>query len=374
MSDHIPLNIVHTESSCGWGGQEIRILQESLGFIARGHQVRILCVADSPLHRAAARQNVPVTSLPIAKKTLSGLLAARTWIKRHQPDIINTHSSTDSWLFSLAAHTLSHRPALVRTRHLSTPVANTFLNRWLYGQAFDQVVTTGKQLRQTLVSQKLCDPTRIFSVPTGIDIDHFKPGDRASARQQCQLPPHAWIIGIVATMRSWKGHRYLMEAFKQLALPDAFLLIVGDGPQRDALQQQAETFGLSEKIIFAGNQEDVAPWLRAMDIFVLPSYANEGVPQSLMQAMACGIPVITTSVGSISELVVDKTTGLIIPLQDPNAITHACLQLKAEPHLYQKLREQARMHIEKYCSLTLMVDAMERVFYQALSLTPTKRA
>jgi glycosyltransferase involved in cell wall biosynthesis len=106
-------------------------------------------------------------------------------------------------------------------------------------------------------------------------------------------------VGIVATLRSWKGHRHLLEAFAGLADRGARLLVVGDGPQREALGLLAGRLGIAGRVRFAGNQADVAPWLQALDLFCLPSYANEGVPQALMQAMACGLPVISTPVGSI---------------------------------------------------------------------------
>ena len=111
------MRIVHTEASCGWGGQEIRILEEARGLIARGHEVSVLCAPQARILEEAPRFGVPITALPIGRKRLSGLLALRRWLLANHPDVVNTHSSTDSWLTGLACATLAKPPAIVRTRH-----------------------------------------------------------------------------------------------------------------------------------------------------------------------------------------------------------------------------------------------------------------
>src|SRR5213076_511622 len=140
----------------------------------------------------------------------------------------------------------------------------------------------------------------------------YRPGDKRTARRAVGLPEEALLIGIVATLRSWKGHRYLLQALPECAT----LVIVGDGPQREALTAQAAAVGIAGRVRFAGNQRDVVPWLQALDMFALPSYANEGVPQALLQAMLVGLPCVTTSIGGIPELARDGETALVVPPQD----------------------------------------------------------
>src|SRR6185369_16226472 len=170
-------------------------------------------------------------------------------------------------------------------------------------RATARVVTTGEALREQVMRETGLEPQRVLSVPTGVDLQRFSPGDQAAARAWLQLPANAPLVGIVATLRSWKGHRFLVEAMAGAGMEGAQLVIVGDGPGRDNLRAQIDALGLSARVRMAGNQADVVPWLRALDAFALPSYANEGVPQALMQAMAVGIPVVTTPVGAIGELV-----------------------------------------------------------------------
>src|SRR5262249_59068040 len=159
------------------------------------------------------------------------------------------------------------------------------------------VVTTGERLREQVMRETGLAAARVTSVPTGIDLARFAPGDRAQARARLGMPADAFVVGIVATLRSWKGHRYLVDALA--ALPGAMLVMVGDGPGADNLRAQVKALGVESRTRMPGNQDDVVPWLQAFDVFALPSYANEGVPQAIMQAMACRIPIVTTPVGSI---------------------------------------------------------------------------
>ena len=210
------LRILHTEASLGWGGQEIRILTEAAGFLARGHEVTLACPRESRIHCEAARFGVPVVPVAIARKRLPGVVAARRVLSAFSPEVVNSHSSTDTWLAALARLTMRDAPSLVRTRHLSSPVPSNAPTRWLYRSATDHIVTTGDALREQLVHENGVPPDRVTSIPTGIDSARFRPGDRGAARAQLGLPASAVLVGIVATLRSWKGHRYLLEAFAGL--------------------------------------------------------------------------------------------------------------------------------------------------------------
>jgi glycosyltransferase involved in cell wall biosynthesis len=356
------MHIVHTESSCGWGGQEIRVLEEAAGMLARGHRVTLLCPREAPIYAEAARRAVPAVALPIGRKGLPGIAAMRAWLARNRSDVLNSHSSTDSWLAALALLGLRQRPALVRTRHISAAIPDNFATRWLYQSATRRIVTTGERLREQLIRDNRFRPESIVSVPTGIDSARFAPADKAQAKLRLGLGPEQACVGIVATLRSWKGHRYLVEAFAGLARRDARLLMVGDGPGRDNLREQVTRLGLGERVLMPGNQDDVTPWLQALDVFALPSYANEGVPQSLMQAMAVGVPVVSTPVGSIDELVRHEATGLMVPPQDADALRAAIERLLAEPALAQRLAQEARAWVLSRYSRERMLDSMEVVF------------
>ena len=359
-----PLSIVHTENSCGWGGQEIRILTESRGFLDRGHRVTLVTQAEAPIAEAARRAGLEVVTMPLRKR-LPDLLALRRWIAdgRSAIDVVNTHSSTDSWLAALACATLSGAPPVVRTRHLSTTVHDRIATRWLYRRGAAHVVTTGEAIRSQLATSIGVPMERMTSIPTGIDLARFVPGDPHAARRGLALPDRP-TLGIVATMRAWKGHTYLFDALAATpaAWADWQVLVVGGGPDRDVLEAHVQRRGLSGKVRFTGHQEDVVPWIQSLDLFALPSYGEEGVPQAIMQAMACGVPVVSTRVGAIAEAVDGEVTGLFAEPRSAASLAEKLGLLRDDLTLRARFSTAARAKAEKTFGIDRMLDAMERVF------------
>ncbi|MCM2288573.1 MAG: glycosyltransferase family 4 protein [Sulfuritalea sp.] len=362
------MKILHTEASCGWGGQEIRILEESRGLIARGHEVSVACPAHARMAVEAPRFGVPVVALPIEFKTIAGFRALRSYLASQQPDVVNTHSSADSWLTGLACATMRNPPAIVRTRHISAKVSANPFNRWLYRRA-GAVVTTGERLRRHLLKALDLEPLRVTSVPTGIDTERFSPvkcaADKTAAKLALGLDPAQHHLGIVATLRSWKGHLFLLDAFAQLKRPGLHLLIIGEGPQLGAIHDKIAALGIGEHVTLAGQRSDPEHWLQAMDVFCLPSYANEGVPQAILQAMLCGLPIVTTPVGAILEAVTHGDTALVVPPKDPAALAAAIARLLDDNALAARLGEAARRVASADFSRDAMLDSMENIFDRA---------
>lgn len=365
------LAIAHTEASLGWGGQEIRTLTEAAGLAARGHRVAVFAARGAQLIDEAPRFGVAVRALPIGSKALRGVRALASELGNGAFDVVNAHSSTDAWLAALACAWLRARgkpaPALVRTRHVSIAVPNDPATRWLYRHASARVVTTGEALREQLVRDNGLDPARVVSVPTGIDTARFAPRPRAEARASLGLDPARPWIGIAATLRTWKGHRYLVDALPLLERGDARLAIVGDGPQRRSLEAQIATAGLADRVLFAGRRNDVERWLPAFDVFALPSWANEGVPQALLQAMLAGVPCVTTSVGAIPEIARDRDTALVVPIRDAAALARGIDRLLADPREAAAMATRAREFVLPRYALSGMLDRMETVFSAALA-------
>ena len=368
------LAIAHTEASMGWGGQEIRTLTEAAGFIRRGHRAVVYAAPGARIADEAPRFGVPLVTLPIGRKRWRGLRSLSRALAEHPVDVVNAHSSTDAWLAALACAWLrrSRRraPVLVRTRHVSIRVPNDPATRWLYRVATARVVATGEALREQLIRDNGLDPSRVDSVPTGIDGARFMPGSREAARRELGLPRDVPIVGIVATLRSWKGHRHLVDALPRLAHRDARLVIVGDGPQRAALEAQVDALAIRDRVTFAGQQRDVAGWLAALDVFALPSYANEGVPQALLQAMFSAIPCVTTDAGAIPEIARDRETAHVVPREDPAALAAAIDEILDHPEESAALAQRARAFVVPRYGLDTMLDRMEDVFRRALAERP----
>ena len=357
------LSILHTESSIGWGGQELRILTEMEGMQRRGHRVHLVTADIAEMLPAARARGLAVDALSIAYKTPRGLRELRKWLRNNALgfDVVNTHSSTDAWLVAMAGATIPGMPPVVRTRHVSTPVNNSWTTRWLYQRATRHVVVTGEALRAQLVRDNGFDASRITSVRTGIDLDRFRPRDRAAARVQCGVDARP-AVAIVATLRDWKGHDDLLDAWSALQVKGWQLLVIGDGPRRDHLERRVAEMGLASDVRFTGNQDDVPAWYACADIAVLPSYGDEGVPQSLMQAAACGLPAISTTIGAIAEAVRDGKTGLLVPPRDVKAFASALSYLMTHDELRSHMGRAARQYAERHFGIDRMLDAMEAVF------------
>jgi len=362
-----PLKVLHTESSCGWGGQEIRILTEMEGMARRGHHVVLICSHGAHICDAALDYGLDAQSLPIARKNLKALGALIIWLLRHgrHIDVVNTHSSTDSWLVALATKMVPGSPPLVRTRHVSSAVSVNYPSYWLYQRAARHVVVTGEALRQQLHRENGYALGSMTSVPTGIDLMRFMPGDRKLARRNLGLSDRP-TLGILATLRNWKGHQYLLEAFAELqpTFSEWQLVIIGDGPQRSNLERKVAELGLMGSVTMVGNRDDVPVWLNSLDLFVLPSYGDEGVPQSIMQAMACGLPVISTPVGAIAEAVVPEETGLLVPPKDSNALAAGLARLMGDAALRQKYAIAGQARAQARFGLERMIDTMEQIFHR----------
>jgi glycosyltransferase involved in cell wall biosynthesis len=356
------LRIVHTESALGWRGQEIRILSESQGLIRRGHDVSLICPPESRIHAEAPSWGVPVIGLPIGRKRPLGVKVLYEWLKRNRCDVVATHSATDAWLAALALLAMGRPVPTVRTCHSSDPVPRHPPTRWLYTRATARIVTTGEALKQRLIERNGFPAQRIDSVPTGIDAARFRPGDRAAARTLLNLPRDRQLVGIVAGLRIGKGHRFLIEALP----PQAHLVVVGDGPMRPILEDLVVKKNLNERVLFAGNQADVTPWLQALDVFALPSDGSEGVPQALVQAMLTGLPCVTTDIGGIPEAAIHEKTALVVPAQDPRALEQAIQRLLSDPALARRLGDEARRHCAANFSYQRMLDQMERIYLQVL--------
>ena len=335
--------------------------------LERGHRVRLVTSPETAIAGAAARAGIPVTALPIGRKRFHDFWSMRHWLRanRTHVDVVNTHSSTDSWLAALACASMRAPPPIVRTRHVSTALNARAATRWLYARAAAHVVTTGEALRRELATRLHIPDNRVTSVPTGIDLARFVPGDAHAARKRIGLQQkHA--LGCIATLRNWKGHDYLFEAIAldRRGWNGWAVIIVGDGPHRPNLEAHLAALGLGETVRFVGQQDDVVPWLQAMDLVTLPSYGEEGVPQAIMQAMACGIPVVSTPVGAIPEAVDDELTGLLVAPRSAEALAVGLARVRDDEPLRVRFGSQARVRALRDFDIGQMLDRMEAIFRQ----------
>jgi glycosyltransferase involved in cell wall biosynthesis len=317
--------VLHTESSPGLGGQEVRTLNEARWTAERGWRVLLAGQPDGRFVERARAAGLEVVGIRMRGAwDLGAVCALRRLIRRERVSIVHTHSSVDGWVAGLAARTAA--VPVVRTRHVSIRIRRRGnpVYRWLA----DRVITSGEAIRDLVVEAGV-DPRRVVAIPAGVDLGEFT-GGRDSRQDGGHAVREALalsrpVIGSVAMFRGSKGHVHLLDAFATIHAqhPAARLLLVGDGIRRPWVEGLAKDRGLADAVVFTGFRTDVPDLLRAMDCFVLASTRTEGVPQSLLQAFAAGVPVVASAIGGIPEVVEDGKTGILVPPEDAATLARA---------------------------------------------------
>ncbi len=360
-----PLTLLHTEWSDGWGGQERRVFSEMQGMRARGHRVLLATRPNTCIGDHATQAGFEVYRLAFAGKFhLPTILALYRQLRRQKVDVVSTHSGIDSWCAALAAQAAG--VALVRTRHIDLPMHASWLNFVHFLP--DRIVTCGEAMRAHLLADNPLAPERLVSIPTGIDFERLQAQTpRASLRQQLGLDDDEPAILMVAILRGVKRHMLALDAFARLrsSHPRARLLLAGAGPMRAELEEHARALQLTGQVSFLGHREDVADLLAASDILLLSS-RSEGIPQSVVQAMGSGLPVVATRVGGLPELIDDGRNGLLVASEDADAMAAALRRLLDEPDLAQRLASAARDKVRTRYSYAAMLDATEHLLQDIL--------
>ncbi len=351
----------------GWGGQEIRIVQESLELASRGYRVHIACQEGSIISTRAVEAKLPVHI--VAMRSQYDPLAVWDFmrlIKKESINIVHTHSSRDGWVAG-AAGKFTGTP-VVRSRHLSTPIGKNWFSSFSYRFFADAILASGDHIKETLVKRNGLDANKIISVGAGVDTRRFR-GDISGdgVRKELGLEGCYPVVGMVAILRSWKGHDYLLGSVKAVVreFPTAKFIIAGDGPRKEALHQKVAELGVGENVIMAGFRADVPEVMAALDILILPSYASEATSQVLPQALVMSIPVIATNIGGLPEIVEDNVTGLLVPPKDSAAIAGAIIEMARDKDKARRMMERGREKILKGYTLEVMmqktIDTYNRV-------------
>ena len=354
------MRLIHTEASLGWGGQEMRILREAVAMREKGHQIFFITANQAQLAKKAREKNFKVYTIPFKRHYLPltvFMLAAIYLYTR--ADLINTHSSWDSWVGGLTARALFRK--VIRTRHLSTRLRNDFQTKFLYTKIPNGIATTCEEVAKTLRTNFNLTSDFCRSIPTGVDTSHLLPTPRSLTSQP------KFIIGTACIFRSWKGLTTLLKAFSLMEeKSDIILFFIGDGPMRPILQKEVIDLRLKDKVYFTGFLDNPLPAIATLDVFCLLSTAHEGVSQALLQAAHLGKPLITTPISGSQEVCLNGKTGFVVPYDDPYTTKDALLYLKNDPALREKLGLAAKSHVQSKFTWEHTVNDMEKMFLNAL--------
>jgi glycosyltransferase involved in cell wall biosynthesis len=245
------------------------------------------------------------------------------------------------------------------------------LNRWTVPLA-THVVAVSERVAAYARQEFRVPAGRLTTIPNGVDLAHFRPAGRPARLRGV-------VIGCTARLHAKNDHVSLLQAFARLApqWPDVRLLLVGRGPEEERLRMLTDQLGLSARVHFAGEQADVAPCLGEMDLYVQSSVA-EGMSNSILEAMAVGLPVVATAVGGTPDVVADGETGVLVPGRDPAALADAVAGLLANSGKAAAFGRAGRARVEAHFSETRMLERVEDLLdtlvarHLGLSFHPSK--
>lgn len=361
------MNILHTEASPGWGGQELRILREAEGMRARGHQVILALKEHGGLVKPAREAGFLVYELPFKKaRAITVFYQLMRLIRKHGITHLNTHSSLDAWIGGIAGKISGCR--VIRTRHLSTPIRKGWNSRLLYNWLADAVVTTCEKAAELVRTQAHLMPERCLSIPTGVDPAEIQvdPQEVQAFRQKLGIAPTDCLIGTLCVLRGWKGISDLLQAAKKLeANPALKWVIIGDGVSEAHFKEEWRALGLEGKVFFTGRLVPPYTALAALDIFVLLSWGHEGVSQASLQAAWLQKPLVTTPIGGLPEVCIPDQTGLLVPVKSPEAVAEAVFSLSQKPEVRKRMGEAAKNLVASKFTLKHTLDQMEAIYAQS---------
>lgn len=360
------MKIIHLEASAGWGGQEMRSLNEAIGMRKRGHDICFAVMNHGDLIERVKKEGFKVYSLNFFKKNWMNLFfQLRKIFRENEIELVNTHSSPDAWIGGFVARSM--KIPVIRTRHLSSPIRPGLNSRWLYGKLADYVVTTCHRIVEVICQQAQIGEDRCVSIPTGIRPEWVDDQCDDAFRKKIGVDKEDFLVGMVCFMRSWKGVDDFLQAADLLRNEPGLKWTVIGGGHFKAYIEMAQELLLDDLVFFPGHQEKPFSAMKELDVFCLLSTAHEGVSQASLQAAFLEKPLITTPTGGLSEVCIDQKTGILVPLFSPDKVAEAVLLLKKNRQLAKKMGTAGKYHVLKYFTFEHMLDQMEEVYRKVVS-------
>ncbi|MGD9949803.1 MAG: glycosyltransferase [Desulfobulbus sp.] len=307
----VPL-VVHTDWSRSWGGQEIRVLTELREMRRQGFRVALIVPKGAELAHRALAENIPVYEVAtFTKLSLPSWIELFRLVRQLKPTVLNTHSSEDSWMGGAIGRLLGI-PLIIRTRHVLASISS----KVSYNLFPHIILTCSGAIAEQMASQGVMRE-KLVVASTGNDEERFRFSleHRQRIRQQYRIGDERILVGNVGFLRHYKGHAFILKTLA--TLPDNYLcMLVGGGDELSRLQPLAEQLGVTDRVIFAGHQEQPAPFFSAFDLLFFSSNEAEGISQALIQGMLNGLPVLGCNIPSTSEAVRRIETYRLVDYDD----------------------------------------------------------
>ena len=357
------------------GGAE-RLVVHLMEHLNRERFAPVCICLESPLgthYEARVRAlGAPLYFLEKGEKMSLGVLRKLDALfRQYRPAVVHTHILGLNYAYPLMIR--YRTPARVYTVHSlaekdvgrrTGPIVRALAFRYRVGRVVP--VAIAEEVRVTI--QRVYGYPDPPLIPNGVPTDEYAPdpNKRAQWRQAHGIEPHATVLTHVGRFAPPKNHALLIEAFAQTrADTPLYLLLVGGGELENAVREQVAALGLQGRVRFLGIRADVADILRESDVFVLSSRV-EGNPLSVLEAMAAGLPVVSTAVGGVPELVRDRETGLLVPSEDAGALAQAMQALVDDPARRQAMGAAARQYAVAHFDIRHTVRGYEQLYESLL--------
>ena len=372
-----PIKVMHVLFSLRTGGTELGVVK--LVNSLDGARVTSAICSSKPADALKGRLAPGVTLFEFNRRDgndPSFVAQLVRLFRQERPDVVHTHS-WGTLYEGLVAARLASVPHVIHGEHgtLDTRRFNLLAQRWAWRRA-DCVLSVSSRLAERMASEVGYERDRIHVIRNGIDTARFHPGRRAAARRALGFGDGDAVIGTVGRLVPVKDQATLLDALGQLrATQRPFkAVIAGDGPLRGPLESRAAALGLSDCLTFLGERADVEDVLAAIDVFTLSS-VSEGLSNTILEAMATGLPVVATRVGGADELVEDGRTGVLVAARDPEALAAQLGRLVGDARLRQSMGAAGRVRAEREFSLERMTADYESMYFRiATGRTPVDRA
>ncbi|MEE8307320.1 MAG: glycosyltransferase, partial [Gammaproteobacteria bacterium] len=330
----------------------------------------LLCPTGSAIGKAAQALPCQVLELPMAGDLdLSVLFRCWRQLQRLDADLVHVHSRRGADAYGGWAARWTGIPAVISRR------VDNLEPKWLAGlryRPYGAVIAISEAIADLLETRMDVAPERLHRVLSAVDTRRFRPREedlqvKSELAHELGFSPDRRLIGIIAQFIERKGHADLFAALSQLGqeCDDVALLCFGQGPQQAALQQRVKSMGLEGRVYFAGFRDNMQRLLPLLTLVVHPAYA-EGLGVALLEAQACGIPVIASAVGGIPEVIADGETGLLVAPGDSRALAGALSKLLTDELACERMGAAARQRVEAWFSIQTMVNGNLAVYHQVL--------
>jgi glycosyltransferase involved in cell wall biosynthesis len=343
------VTILQIVSCRGWSSDAYWAARATVELERTGHDVTLVCKRRSEARvmrraREAGVSRFETLELAGGVRPVADVMDVRRlmgWLPEAQ--VLHVHRGKEHWLAAVA-NRLSYSPRpLVRTRHIVQPVRPHALNRWLYGQATDLVVTVTDAIRRQLIAGGLGSEDRVVAMPGGVDADRFRPDAVAprdgGLRTLPGLPADVPLIGLVSGFRVMKGHQTVVEAAARLAAQGHrfHLVLIGQGALSERVRGLVEAAGLESRTSILGFVDDLPAAMAALDVALYSALESDGMSRVLFEYLAAGVPVVATRVGVVPEVLEDGRTALLVPAGEAEPMAAAIGRLLGDAGLRREL-------------------------------------